>query len=156
MQIVWVSVGNRGGMQTMALMFEPLRKYATFRGRARRAEYWLWQLFVIVLFGVLFAWIVGLSGPILPDATAEEINAILEGSPGTSLPALLLAIVSLGVLMPSLAVSVRRLHDSDKSGWWLLLGLTAIGGFVLLIFYLLDGTRGPNRHGEDPKGRTLG
>jgi uncharacterized membrane protein YhaH (DUF805 family) len=52
-------------------------------------------------------------------------------------------------------VSVRRLHDSDKSGWWLLLNLTAIGGLVLLIFYLLDGTPGANRHGADPKGRTL-
>jgi uncharacterized membrane protein YhaH (DUF805 family) len=51
---------------------------------------------------------------------------------------------------------VRRLHDSDKSGWWLLLTLIPVGGLVLFIFYLLDGTRGPNRHGADPKGRTLG
>lgn len=139
----------------MALMFEPLRKYATFRGRARRMEYWLWQLFLLLLFGVLVGWLIGITGPIPPGSTPEEFNAILEGAPGTSLPATLIAIASLGLFLPSLAVSVRRLHDSDKSGWWLLLSLTAIGGLVLFIFYLLDGTRGPNRHGADPKGRTL-
>jgi uncharacterized membrane protein YhaH (DUF805 family) len=139
----------------MALMFEPLRKYATFRGRARRMEYWLWQLFLILLFGALLAWIITFTGPIPPGATPEEVNAILEGSPGTSLPAFVIAIASLGVFLPSLAVSVRRLHDADRSGWWLLIGLTGIGSLILLVFYLLDGTRGPNRHGADPKGRTL-
>lgn len=139
----------------MSLMFEPLKKYATFRGRARRKEYWLWQLFLILLFGVLTAWLFTQAGPIPPGATPEEVSAILEAKPGTTLPALLIAIASLGLFLPTFAVSVRRLHDSDKSGWWLLLNLTAIGGLVLFIFYLLDGTLGPNRHGADPKGRSL-
>ncbi|MFN7400405.1 MAG: DUF805 domain-containing protein [Sandaracinobacter sp.] len=139
----------------MSLMFEPLKKYATFRGRARRTEYWLWQLFLILVFGVLTAWLFAQAGPIPPGATPEEISAILEAKPGTTLPALLIAIASLGLFLPTFAVSVRRLHDSDKSGWWLLLNLTAIGGLVLFIFYLLDGTPGPNRHGADPKGRSL-
>jgi uncharacterized membrane protein YhaH (DUF805 family) len=139
----------------MALMLEPLRKYATFQGRARRLEYWLWQLFLILLFGVLLAWLIGITGPIPPGATPEEVNAIMEGAPGTSLPAILIAIASLGLFLPSLAVSIRRLHDADRSGWWILIGLTGIGSLILLVFYLLDGTRGPNRHGTDPKGRTL-
>jgi uncharacterized membrane protein YhaH (DUF805 family) len=139
----------------MALMFEPLGKYATFRGRARRKEYWLWQIFLILLFGVLTAWLFGQAGPIPEGATPEELNALLMDAPGTTLPVALIAIASLGLFLPSLAVSVRRLHDSDKSGWWLLLNLIPVGGLVLLIFYLLDGTRGPNRHGADPKGRTL-
>jgi uncharacterized membrane protein YhaH (DUF805 family) len=138
----------------MSDMIEPLRKYATFRGRARRREYWLWQLFLILVFGVLTAWLFTHTGAIPPDATPQEIEAILAGEPGGSLPAGLIGIASLGLFLPSLAVSVRRLHDSDKSGWWLLLGLTGIGGLVLLIFYLLDGTAGPNRHGADPKGRS--
>lgn len=138
----------------MSLMFEPLRKYATFRGRARRTEYWLWQLFLILLFGVLYAWLTGRTGPIPPDATPDEVSAILEATPGAMLPAALIALSSLGLFLPSLAVSVRRLHDGDRSGWWLLLGLTGIGGLVLFVFYLLDGTAGPNRHGPDPKGRT--
>jgi uncharacterized membrane protein YhaH (DUF805 family) len=138
----------------MSLMFEPLRKYATFRGRARRKEYWLWQLFLILLFVGLTAWLFGAAGPIPPGATPEEISAILEASSGTTLPASLIGIASLALVLPSLAVSVRRLHDSDKSGWWILIGLTAIGGLVLLVFYLLDGTAGPNKHGPDPKGRT--
>ncbi len=55
-------------------------------------------------------------------------------------------------LLPSLAVAVRRLHDTDRSGWWLLIGLIPlVGGIVLLVFFVLEGTRGPNRHGADPK-----
>jgi uncharacterized membrane protein YhaH (DUF805 family) len=143
----------------MAIMFEPLRKYATFRGRARRLEYWSFQLLVALLFTGLTIWFLGALGP---DATQAwdptdmaKMQELLAASPGASLPANLIAFLSLGLVLPSLAVSVRRLHDSDKSGWWLLLGLTAIGGLVLFIFYLLDGTRGPNRHGPDPKERTL-
>jgi uncharacterized membrane protein YhaH (DUF805 family) len=60
------------------------------------------------------------------------------------------------VIIPNIAVQVRRLHDSDRSGWWLLLHLVPfIGSFVLLIFFLLDGSVGPNRYGQDPRGRTL-
>lgn len=138
----------------MALMFEPLRKYATFQGRTRRKEYWLWQLFLFLLFVALTAWLFGKAGPIPDGATPEEISAILEAAPGTGLPAGLIAIASLGLFLPSLAVTVRRLHDTDRTGWWVLLNLIPFGGLVLLVFYLLDGTAGPNGHGPDPKGRT--
>jgi uncharacterized membrane protein YhaH (DUF805 family) len=139
----------------MSSMFDPLHKYATFRGRSRRKEYWLWQLFLLLLFGVLTAWLIGQAGPIPEGATPEEVNAIVMEAPGATLPIALIALASLGLFLPSLAVSVRRLHDSDKSGWWLLLNLIPVGGLVLLIFYLIDGTEGPNKHGPDPKGRTL-
>jgi uncharacterized membrane protein YhaH (DUF805 family) len=139
----------------MSLMFEPLKKYATFRGRARRTEYWLWQLFLTLVFGVLTAWLFGTTGPIPPEATPEEIAAIVEASSGALLPATLIGIGSLALFLPSLGVSVRRLHDTDRSGWWLLLSVIPLGGLVLLVFTLLDGTAGPNKHGADPKGRSL-
>ncbi|MBO9711221.1 MAG: DUF805 domain-containing protein, partial [Caulobacter sp.] len=65
----------------------------------------------------------------------------------------LFLLVALALLIPSLAVSIRRLHDSDKSGLWLLLHFAPFGGVVLLIFMLLDGTPGSNRFGPDPKAR---
>jgi uncharacterized membrane protein YhaH (DUF805 family) len=62
--------------------------------------------------------------------------------------------VMLALLVPSLAVTFRRLHDTNRRGWWILIGLIPlIGAVVLFIFYLLDGTPGPNRFGPDPKGR---
>jgi len=62
------------------------------------------------------------------------------------------AIYSLAILIPSLAVSIRRLHDTDRSGWWCLLGfLPLIGAIVLLIFFVMDGTPGDNRFGPSPK-----
>lgn len=142
----------------MALMFQPIRRYASFSGRARRLEYWLWQLFVTAVTTALFLWLyTALAGlpPLTGDQAADQaaINAAMAANPVASLPAFGLVAFSLFVFLPSLAVTVRRLHDSDKSGWWILLGLTGIGSLVLLIFFLLDGTRGPNRFGPDPKGR---
>ncbi len=138
----------------MALMFEPLRKYATFRGRARRLEYWLWQLLMSVVFTGLLVWAISQMGADAATMTSDDVNQAIASGAGT-LPFTIIAILSVALVLPSLAVTVRRLHDSDKSGWWLLIGFTGIGAFVLLIFYLLDGTRGPNRHGPDPKGRTI-
>ncbi len=104
-----------------------LTQYATFSGRARRAEYWWFALFSVVV--VLVA-------------------AIIDVAIGFPLVQL---VVSLGLIVPGLAVGVRRLHDTDRSGWWLLLGLVPFGGIVLLVFYCLEGLRGPNRYGPDPK-----
>jgi uncharacterized membrane protein YhaH (DUF805 family) len=135
----------------MAIMFEPLRKYATFRGRARRLEYWSFQLFLIAASGALILWFFSA----MPGMTSPAMIEDLDQLSGGGLAALwAIALFSLAMFLPSLAVSVRRLHDSDKSGWWLLLGLIPAGGLVLFIFYLLDGTSGPNRHGPDPKGRS--
>jgi uncharacterized membrane protein YhaH (DUF805 family) len=124
----------------MELMLQPLRKYAEFTGRARRAEYWLYALGLYVVMGVLIGLIMA-SSP--AGADFNPIGVVL---------ALLVVALSLGTFVPSLAVSFRRLHDIDRSAWWLLIALIPlIGPIVLLVFTLLPGTRGPNRFGSDPK-----
>ena len=104
-----------------------LTNYANFSGRARRSEYW-W--FILAYF--------------LASIVAAIIDAAL-GAP------ILEVIVILGLLVPSLAVAVRRLHDTDRSGWWLLLGLIPFGGIVVLVFSCLDSQAGTNRFGPSPK-----
>jgi uncharacterized membrane protein YhaH (DUF805 family) len=102
-------------------------KYASFTGRARRAEYWYWTLFTLLLqFGLGFA-----------------LGLAHAGGVANSLPAL----VSLLLLLPALAVTVRRLHDTDHSGWWWFIWLTGIGAIVLLVWFCQEGTKGPNRFG---------
>lgn len=121
------------GERFMEWAILPLRKYADFTGRARRKEYWLFTLFLVVasfLAGILDA---ALFGYLWYDAGPAGL------------------IFMLGTLVPSLAVSVRRLHDVDRTGWWLLLALVPIlGWIVLLVFAVQEGSRGPNRFGEDP------
>ncbi|UFS94669.1 DUF805 domain-containing protein [Nocardia huaxiensis] len=114
-----------------------LSQYANFEGRARRSEYWYWTLanmlavFSVFLLNILLSLI-------------HESLAIIGG--------LLLLILILGGFIPSLAVAVRRLHDTGKSGWFLLLGVIPFGGIVLLVFECMEGNPGPNQYGPDPKG----
>lgn len=136
----------------MSLMFEPLRKYATFEGRARRSEYWLFSLFLF-LSGIPAGILLMIAGVGAAGVSNADSAA---GAGAASLVVIVLLLIGafcLAMFIPSLAVSVRRLHDSDKSGWLLLLSLIPFGSFVILIFTLIDGTPGPNRYGEDPKGR---
>lgn len=108
---------------------EVLKKYAVFSGRARRTEYWMFFLFNIII-GFVLGFIEGLFGG----------------------PGVLGMIYSLAVLIPGIAVSVRRLHDTDRTGWWILIGLIpVIGAIVLLVFMVLDGTPGQNKYGPNPK-----
>lgn len=110
-------------------------KYAVFDGRAQRAEYWYFTLFYILAY---FA--VTIVDRAFGSFDAEQGMGILG------------AIYALAMLIPALAVGVRRLHDTDRSGWWLLLGLVpVIGAIVLLVFMVLDGTPGDNRFGPNPK-----
>ena len=111
-----------------------LKKYAIFSGRARRKEYWYFALFYILISIVLML-------------TDNVVGTVTEAGVG-----LLSTIFGLALLIPSLAVTVRRLHDTDRSAWWLLIGLIPlIGAIVLLIFMILDSQPGQNRFGPNPK-----
>jgi uncharacterized membrane protein YhaH (DUF805 family) len=119
----------------MSWYLEVLKKYAVFSGRARRKEYWMFFLINLIISVVLIA-IDSLIGTFSPQARVG----------------LLQSIYSLAVLIPSLAVTVRRLHDTGRTGWWILIGLIpVIGGIVLLIFMLLDSEPGSNEYGPNPK-----
>ncbi|PHM36321.1 DUF805 domain-containing protein [Xenorhabdus innexi] len=108
-----------------------LKNYADFSGRARRKEYWMFYLFHMLAFLV-----VGILAAILGDTFG----------------AILYVIYFLGTIIPSLAVTVRRLHDSNRSGWWFLLCFVPVAGIVVFIFTVLEGTEGSNDYGADPKG----
>lgn len=108
---------------------EVLRKYTVFSGRARRAEFWWFTL---------INWIISVVLQLIDNAVGT--GGILGG------------LYALGVLLPSIAVAIRRLHDTDRSGWWLLLVLIPIiGWLVLLYFYVLDSQPEPNQYGPSPK-----
>ena len=110
-----------------------LSNYAVFSGRGQRMEYWMFGLFYIIFAIVL--------------AIIESILGI-GGEAGGWLSGLFL----LAMLIPSIAVTVRRLHDTDRSGWWLLIALVPlIGGIILLIFMVQDSQAGENQFGPNPK-----
>lgn len=112
-----------------------LKKYAEFNGRSRRTEYWMFQLINFVIYIVLYG-----AG-----------FALMKSGIGYILLVICL-IYALAIIIPSLAVCVRRLHDTGKSGWWILIGLIPIiGGIVLLIFMVLDSEPGSNQYGPNPK-----
>lgn len=139
----------------------PLRKYADFTGRARRREYWSFVLLYVVIFALAslidrFAGLRGMVGPYGPFT----------------------ALVLVALLVPAVAVGVRRLHDTGRTGWWLiaaygplilstllstagmaqpnlaliLLLLAGAGSILLIVLLVMDGTKGPNAYGADPKG----
>jgi uncharacterized membrane protein YhaH (DUF805 family) len=122
----------------MNCYLEVLKKYAVFSGRARRKEYWMFFLFNLIIYVVL-ALIDGLMGTFSPQAGLGVLSGLY----------------SLAVLIPSLAVTVRRLHDTGRSGWWILIALVPfIGGIVLLVFMVLDSQPGENQYGPNPKATT--
>ncbi|RSD28497.1 DUF805 domain-containing protein [Mesobacillus subterraneus] len=108
---------------------KPFKQYADFTGRARRKEYWIFALFnTIILFALSF------------------LGEFVE------LFGYLLVIYNLAVIVPSLAVTARRLHDTGRSGWWQLISLIPIaGGIVLLVFLCFDSVNGENKYGPNPK-----
>jgi uncharacterized membrane protein YhaH (DUF805 family) len=117
----------------MNYFLEALGKYAVFTGRARRSEYWYF-----VLFTCLIAF-----------ALAALGFAVAGGQP--TLARYLVDFYSVLIFLPSLAVSVRRLHDIGMNGWWALLNLVPFGGLVLLYFFCQDSQTGPNEYGPNPK-----
>ena len=124
----------------MEWMILPYQRYFDFEGRSRRKEYWMFTLLqvlvVLVLVGLLFA--------SRPPESGEPPDLFMA----------LVVIYALANFIPSLAVQVRRFHDQIRSGWMVLLGfIPYIGGFIVLVFMLIDGTPGPNEYGDDPKQR---
>ena len=131
-------------------------KYAQFHGRARRREFWLFVLFAI-LAGCVAASVDYTFGLAPPWAYYDRLWSfgrvfpvhVLWGGPLTALTSLLL-------IIPSLAVTVRRLHDSGRTGAWVLINFVPlVGGIVMLIFKILQGTEGRNAYGPDPRQRRL-
>ena len=114
---------------------EVLKKYAVFDGRARRKEYWFFQL---------FNFLISLALGFIDIATGLF-------DPETGL-GLFSGIYALGVMIPGIAVSVRRLHDTGRSGWWLLINLVPLlGSIVFIYFTVLDSTPESNEYGQSPK-----
>ncbi len=132
----------------MEYMLMPLKRYADFSGRSRRMEYWMFVLFVTLVFIGGIAVIFALAG----SAEALESGGG-DPSPGIIGGIAFLGIFYLAILVPMLAVQVRRFHDQDKSGWMVLLNfIPYVGGLVVFVFMCMEGTRGPNQYGPDPKG----
>jgi uncharacterized membrane protein YhaH (DUF805 family) len=102
-------------------------KYIQFSGRSRRAEYWYWVLFITLL--------------------NCAILLVVPLTLGVNWASNLYALASIALFLPNLGVLIRRLHDTDRSGWWFLLPLTIIGAFVLLVWLCQEGTKGQNRFG---------
>ena len=117
-------------------MLMPLRRYADFNGRSRRKEYWMFLLGVLIV-AIVLGIIEGVLG----------LNGMVAGVYG---PLTLLLVLAL--IVPGIAVQVRRFHDQDKSGWFVLLALIPfLGGLIVLVFMCLGGTKGPYRFGPDPE-----
>jgi uncharacterized membrane protein YhaH (DUF805 family) len=123
--------GQRKG-ENMNWYLEVLKKYAVFNGRARRKEYWMF-----LLFNLIISFIIG-------------FVEVFVGSPGY-----IGFLYYLAVIIPGIAVTVRRLHDTERSGWWLLIGVVPIiGAIMLFVFMVLDSKSGLNKFGANPKEAT--
>lgn len=106
-----------------------LKKYAVFNGRAHRREYWMFTLFNVIV-SIIFS----------------IADSLLEAN-------IFNMLYTLAVFLPSLGVSIRRLHDIGRSGWWVLVGLIPVAGWILLIYwYCQDSQPGTNQYGPNPKG----
>jgi len=115
-----------------------LKKYVVFSGRARRKEYWYFVLFSYII-GCLLAWINNLIG-------IYQIDNLITIGILTSI------IYGLAILLPSIGVSIRRLHDTGRSGWWIFINLIPlIGTIIWLVFMLKDSQEGTNQYGPSPK-----
>jgi uncharacterized membrane protein YhaH (DUF805 family) len=113
----------------------PLKRYADFSGRSRRSEYWFFILMNIVVYAVL--------GGLWAMMRNNALGSIFMG---------ILVLYGLAMFIPSLACQIRRFHDQDKSGWFALLNfIPYLGGLIVLVFMFLEGTKGDNKFGPDPK-----
>jgi uncharacterized membrane protein YhaH (DUF805 family) len=125
----------KGASMFLEAIKSGISNYVNFSGRAARWQFWYW---------VLFAFIVAV--------VANMIDAMMFSDFMESGTGLVGGLTSLALFLPGLAVSVRRLHDIDRTGWWVLLTLTLIGIILLIVWNCQKGTTGPNRFGADPLG----
>ena len=132
-----------------------LSKYAVFNGRARRSEYWWYTLAVSILSTILY---VALIAPSYGEYMTGIMEASVAGATPPAMPGaltagyLIVSLVNLALLLPGLGVTVRRLHDTGRSGFWIFLALVPIvGGIILIVWEATAGTPGPNQYGPDPK-----
>ena len=170
----------------MEWMFMPLKRYADFSGRSRRMEFWMWQLFQVIVYFVVIILVMMAGGGAM---MAGDPSALAAAGGGIMIVLLLYGLYCLAIIIPSIAVAVRRLHDTNRTGWWvlgpivpyfvmILLGMMAMSspdsaglvgvlalvcmlavlalGLTLFIFYVLEGTKGPNQYGPDPKAPDAG
>jgi uncharacterized membrane protein YhaH (DUF805 family) len=117
------------------------QKYAQFDGRSRRKEYWMFTLINFLVYVALIACIL-----VAYFAAQSTAAGIAFG--------VICCLYGLAAIIPGLAVTVRRLHDIGRTGWWLLICLVPGGGLVIFVFSVLEGTPGPNGYGPDPKAAT--
>lgn len=123
-------------MDFMTAVRTCLSKYVDFSGRARRSEYWYFAL---------FGFLVGIVTSVLDGVLGTDYDGATSGG-------LINTVVSLAFFLPSLAVGVRRLHDTDRSGWWILIGLIPIIGWILLLVWFCTDSKADNQYGPNPKG----
>ena len=118
--------------------------YANFKGRARRKEYWMYTLIFTVLLIALMT--------IMFSVLSFSDETGIETGPSVYLTVILVIVFLFAHFIPTIALTVRRLHDTGKSGWWYLIVLVPyLGNFVIFIFTLIDGDRGDNKYGSNPK-----
>ena len=110
------------------------KQYVGFSGRARRSEYWWFALFGLIV-GIAANLIDAMLGTVSDDTNVGVVGTI----------------VSLALLLPSLAVAIRRLHDTSRSGWWILIGLIPIVGWIVLLVFYVQDSHGENAYGPSPK-----
>ena len=167
----------------MEWMFMPLKRYAEFSGRSRRMEYWMFQLFLVIVYVVVMTLMMVVGGGAL--MSGGDPTALATAGGAVMIIGLLYLLIALAMFIPTIAVTVRRLHDTNRSGWWILapligyvimfaggamvaaspenpglggvlamIGMIAVLGLglTLFVFMLLEGTKGPNKYGQDPKG----
>jgi len=172
----------------MEWMFMPLKRYAEFSGRSRRQEFWMFTLGVFILY--LLLWVIAMvavgfsmGGMAASTSGGAALGGMMGMFASLGILAIVFLVVWLALLIPTIAVAIRRLHDTNRSGWWLwiyigpyllsfvlnimavssssnglamiagLVGLIGlVGAIVLLVFYCLPGTPGPNQYGPDPLG----
>ncbi len=113
-----------------------LNKYATFSGRARRREYWWWYLFITI---------VGIVASIIDRAAGLTYSDVTAGGGWIA------TIAGIVFFIPTLAVSIRRLHDTSKSGWWILIGLIPLIGWLILLWFYVTDSDADNQYGPYPK-----